>query len=133
MNADADDIDAFEVDVHLYAVTLNRLANMVKWAMRHANAQRDHGLAGRIGQAMKDFERAAPDYKEIRDIHEHIEEYEVGKGMLQPPETPPGLTRSYSTDEVNVLGLRLDVNTSADAAALLTQKVESALGPTASM
>ena len=48
MNADADDIDAFEVDVHLYAVTLNRLANMVKWAMRHANAQRDHGLAGRI-------------------------------------------------------------------------------------
>src|SRR4051794_24824180 len=96
----ASDAETLAAEIHLYSVALNQLADIVKWAMRHAKDVGDHGLAGRLSKSMKDFKVAAPDYKDVRDIHEHIEDYEQGIGQLQVQRwgegVSPGLARWWT-------------------------------------
>jgi hypothetical protein len=130
--ADPDDPDAFETDVHLYAVALNQLVTMVEWARRSTARHGDRVAKKAIRNAQRKFNNAVPGIEHVRDIHEHLAEYERGTGKLQkkrwPTEKPPPLARWYSGEEVHVFGFTLNVQSSALAATALAEQVVDALG-----
>jgi hypothetical protein len=130
--AAARDSDAFETEVHLYAVSLNQLVTMVEWAESHTKGDGSREARKRIQGALGAFRQAVPDLDKVRDIHEHITQYERGHGLLQKKQfggdPAPPLARWYTQDAVHVLGLTLNVRTSASAAADLVDRVEAALG-----
>jgi hypothetical protein len=69
--------DAFfakSLDATLYAYALRNVVQMAELT-RPANP-------GKIGRAIKDFERAVPDYENVRNVLAHFDAYEVGKGRL---------------------------------------------------
>jgi hypothetical protein len=126
------DADAFEVEVHLYAVALNQLVSIVEWAQSHTKGDGSRDARREIESALTAFRQAVPDLDNVRNIHEHLSQYERGHGNLQKKKfgggPPPPLARWFTQDEVHVLGFTLNVRTSAVAAAELAERVEAALG-----
>jgi hypothetical protein len=89
---------------------------------------------GKIGQAIKEFEDAVPDYKRVRDVLEHFDKYETGEGNLD--EVNKALADSVHFFECNPVshvmrigGMTLDVVESWKAANAMLSTVRAVLTP----
>ena len=84
-------------------------------------------------EALRRFDAAVPDAKKVRDVLEHLEDYELGVGDLQPP-GQRRLEFLYSSDdegmayiELQGVGVRLDIREAHAAARRLVEDTEAAI------
>ena len=116
-----------EVDSTLYALALRNLLRVAE-LVRQFDRQR-------VKAALAAFEKEVPNLVKLRDILEHFDEYETGRGDLQKkglvPREPVSIwwEQNAGTVVVNVGGFSLDVVKASDAASRLVRSLADVLGP----
>jgi hypothetical protein len=91
---------------------------------------------GKIGRAVKDFENAVPDYKNVRDVLAHFDRYEVGKGNLDDvnkalADSVHFIDYDPNAQVVRIGALSLDIPASYSAANVMITTIRRVLTPTA--
>ncbi len=111
-------------DAWLYALALGTTLRSVHLAAV---------LGVETAEALGRFDAAVPDAKKVRDVLEHLEDYELGVGDLQSP-GQRRLEFLYCSDdqgmnyiELQGVGLRLDIREAHAAARQLVQDTETAI------
>jgi hypothetical protein len=115
-------------DAWLYALAL------LGAALRCVRLAGDLGIG--VDAALETFHGAVPDAKRVRDVLEHLEDYELGIGDLQKPDQRRRLDFLYSSSDKGIefielqgVDVRLELRTAHDAArALLEQVAEAVMG-----
>lgn len=68
-----------QVDAMLLAVAFRNVYRAAEWASRTVSPAGQ----GLLRRALEQVDRELPDAKDVRDMLEHFDEYEAGKGRLQ--------------------------------------------------
>lgn len=77
--AQRDDEVASAVDARFLALAIRNVLRAAVWARNHSEGE----AMAAIGKAISEFDSAVPRAREVRDIIEHFDEYERGRGDLQ--------------------------------------------------
>jgi len=107
-------------------VALHHVLRCVDWAIKDADARKEGDRSRALRAARSTFDAAVPKTKDVRDILEHFDAYEQGKGGLQDENGQPELILTTEHDEESyrltlMYGYTIDVGAACEAAATLTE------------
>lgn len=114
-----------EVDTLLFAIALRQLVRAVEFCQPHS--------ASRIDRALNRFKAAVPAWLDLRDVVEHFDDYERGKGNLQESGRMGSLLEWFEYDGTTrrlvIPPHSLDIAAAMDAADSLAQECLDAALP----
>jgi hypothetical protein len=89
-----------EIDQRFFVVALRNLIRAAKQDQIRASAE----IRARISKGLVEFDRAVPGVKDFRDVLEHFDDYEKGKGFLQAEgNTDPTITWFHEANGVHTI------------------------------
>ena len=86
-----------EANAYLFIVALRQLLRCIDWAITNADTHGDGSRSKALRAAFANFDAAVPNAKDVRDIIEHFDDYERGRGDLQK-KGEPALILMYEDD-----------------------------------
>jgi hypothetical protein len=125
------DTNTDEIDSHFMGVALKNLRGHVEWGRNYCDTIRDGPRSRRIADALRAYDNAVPDAANVRDIQEHVREYETGHKDRHLQNVTPPLATYFEHDGttciVHIGGYALDTAAAADAARTLADAALDAL------
>lgn len=110
-------------DIDYFILALNRFQRGIRTVNKLINCKE-------IECALEIFDKSVPDLKNLRDIGEHFDEYDWGKGKIEKELTNESPTYSWGSEDggITYRGKTLTVIKSRNAARVLHKTVMDTLG-----
>lgn len=120
-------LEAMQVDMHFFLIAARNLVRTCERGKAAASRAKRGDIESRIHRALIAFDSVAPDLREMRDLFEHVSEYETGSAQRRIGDVPAPPSILWADDDdgafVRIAGRHLDVVACAEAADALAAEV----------